>query len=130
VKVAVAIIVDQFDRVLITQRPLHASHGGFWEFPGGKLETNESAIEALKREIKEEVGLQVLEYHLLDEIKYQYPDKQVELIVFYVSQFSGEPFCLEGQLNMRWAAKQELNPGDFPLANQSIIEMLQHEAMV
>ncbi|MGL5741622.1 MAG: NUDIX domain-containing protein [Legionella sp.] len=63
--VAVSVILDAQQRILITQRPLHVPHGGCWEFPGGKVEQYELAHAALIREIQEEVGLEVHEYQLL-----------------------------------------------------------------
>lgn len=123
-KVAVAIITDEQNRILITQRPFHAPHGGLWEFPGGKLELNESAEEALLREIKEEVGLNILQHQLLGQINHQYPDKSVQLIVFLVTQFSGKASCLEGQLNMKWIEKDNLSCNDFPEANHRIIDLI------
>jgi len=123
-KVAVAVIVDEKQRILITQRPLHASHGGLWEFPGGKLESDETAEQALCREVQEEVGLTLLNWNLLTKITHHYPNKSVELIVFYINQFEGIAFCREGQLNMKWVEANQLNPTDFPEANQAILDLL------
>ena len=123
-KVAVAIITDKEQRLLIAQRPLHVPQGGLWEFPGGKLESNESAEDALVREIREEIGLEVLNARFLGEISHQYPDKKVELLVFHVSEFTGTPACLEGQLAVKWMDKEQLNPQDFPEANCAIFKLL------
>jgi 8-oxo-dGTP diphosphatase len=124
VKVAVAIIVDQQHRILLTQRSSHVPHGGYWEFPGGKLEANESAEYALIREIKEEVGLEILQHQYLGEIKHQYPDRSVQLLIFLVTKFSGSPACLEGQLNMKWVERADLNSDEFPEANQGIFDLI------
>lgn len=123
-KVAVAVIRDEHNRVLIAQRPLHASHGGFWEFPGGKLEADETAEQALIREVKEEIGVEVMEHQLLGEVHHQYPNKAVHLIVFYVTKFLGIPSCLEQQINMKWIEKQCLTPTDFPEANHKVLELI------
>jgi 8-oxo-dGTP diphosphatase len=123
-KVAVAIITDNKQRLLIAQRPLHVPQGGLWEFPGGKLEPGESAENALIREIREEIGLEVLNSHFLGEISHQYPDKKVDLLVFHVSEFSGTPACLEGQLAIKWMDREHLNPKDFPEANCAIFKLL------
>lgn len=123
-KVAVALITDEYHRLLVTQRPFHVPHGGCWEFPGGKLETTELAEEALIREVKEEVGLDIHQFISLGEINYQYPDKFVQLIIFHVTQFTGKPSCLEGQLDIKWVRKEELRPEDFPEANHRIFDMI------
>jgi 8-oxo-dGTP diphosphatase len=130
VKVAVAVLVDNQQRILITQRPLHASHGGFWEFPGGKLEPGERAEEALVREVKEEVGIEVHEYHYLGDVHHTYPDKSVQLIVFLVIDFSGKPMCKEGQLGMKWIRYSDLNVNDFPEANHAVLKMIQKSQML
>nr|MBN5935274.1 8-oxo-dGTP diphosphatase MutT [Legionella anisa] len=124
--VAVAVIVDEQQRILITQRPFHLPHGGFWEFPGGKLEVNEPPEAALIREIKEEIGIEVQHYKLLGEVKHQYSDKSVKLIIFLVSQYIGEPLCLEGQLAMKWVYQHELISEHFPEANREVIAMVQN----
>ncbi|PWY54431.1 8-oxo-dGTP diphosphatase MutT [Legionella qingyii] len=126
IEVAVAVIVDEQQRILITQRPFNVPHGGCWEFPGGKLEADEPSGSALIREIKEEVGLDVLQYKLLSEINHQYSDKEVKLIIFLVSQFAGAPSCLEGQLAMKWVYPHELNHEHFPEANRKVIAMVQN----
>ncbi|MFJ1267539.1 8-oxo-dGTP diphosphatase MutT [Legionella lytica] len=123
-KVAVAIIVDEQQRILVTQRPLHASHGGYWEFPGGKLEANELAEQALIREIKEEVGLDVLNHEFLGEVHHQYAKRSVQLLIFLVTQFSGNPICIEGQLAMKWIRQDELNPNEFPEANREVMQLI------
>ncbi|MDR3501630.1 MAG: 8-oxo-dGTP diphosphatase MutT [Legionella sp.] len=123
-KVAVAIIIDEQQRILVTQRPLHASHGGYWEFPGGKLEANELAEQALIREIKEEVGLDVLKHEFLGEVHHQYAERSVQLFIFLVTQFSGRPICIEGQLAMKWVRLSELNPDEFPEANREVMQLI------
>jgi 8-oxo-dGTP diphosphatase len=124
IRVAVAIIVDEDRRILITQRPLHSSHGGFWEFPGGKLEHHELPEHALIREVKEEVGLQVLNYRYLGEVNHAYSDKSVQLLIFLVTEFSGTPLCAEGQLALTWKKQSELNPNHFPEANREVIALI------
>lgn len=124
IKVAVAIIVDEQQRILVTQRPLHAPHGGYWEFPGGKLEAQELPEHALIREVREEVGLTILSHQFLGEINHQYSEKKVQLIIFLVTQFSGIPECIEGQLGMKWLKKSEFNPKDFPEANHKVIQLI------
>jgi 8-oxo-dGTP diphosphatase len=124
VKVAVAVIIDEQHRVLITQRPVHKPHGGRWEFPGGKLENDESAECALVREIREELGIDITQYQLLGEVHHQYPDNSVNLIIFLVTGFTGIPCCLEGQTNMQWVMAKNLNKSYFPEANHNILDLI------
>lgn len=123
-KVAVAIITDENNRILVTQRAMNVPQGGFWEFPGGKLEPQETPEQAMQREIQEELGIEVKEYSYLGHIEHQYPDKLVQLIVFHVSQFTGVPVCLAGQLGLQWLARKEFDPEQFPKANCAIFELL------
>lgn len=124
IKVAVAIILDSQQRILVTKRPLDVPQGGCWEFPGGKLEASETPEQALVREIKEEVGIEVKQCTLLGEIEHQYPGKLVQLIVFHVSEFSGTASCLEGQLDLQWVNRELLNADHFPDANKAIFNLL------
>jgi 8-oxo-dGTP diphosphatase len=119
---SLAVIIDDQQRILITQRPLDIPYGGYWEFPGGKLEFGESPEAALIREVREEVGLQVHQYLLLGDVNHQYQDKMVKLIIFLVDQFSGRAW----QLMMKWVCYTELNPALFPDANLEVIEIIKN----
>lgn len=123
-KVAVAVIVDTNNRILITQRPNHTSHGGFWEFPGGKLEDSETPLAALKREIFEEVGLTIIDAEFLTTIEETYNARQITLLVYYVTNFHGIAVRCESQLDLRWVAFDELNNYHFPRANEKITELM------
>lgn len=123
-RVAVAVIFDETGRVLLTQRPQHADHGGQWEFPGGKLEPGEEAVDALIREVREEVGLEVLNAEFLTDVVHSYGPKQVLLHVYYVNRFKGLPRKLESQIDLCWANLNELDSFDFPAANQKIFQHL------
>jgi 8-oxo-dGTP diphosphatase len=121
-KVAVALIFDAKQRVLITLRPSHASHGGLWEFPGGKVEAGEKATEALVREIREEVGLEILDYQFLTDLVHDYGSKTVQLFFYQVNVFRGEAQCCESQADLRWVPLNELEQYSFPEANLQIIQ--------
>ncbi|KTC95286.1 8-oxo-dGTP diphosphatase MutT [Legionella feeleii] len=123
-KVAVAIIFDQEQRVLITRRPVHAAHGGMWEFPGGKLEANELPEQALIREIKEEVGIDILDYRFLTEVTHSYDAQVVHLLVFIITCYEGKPSCRESQLALHWVGIEDLDNYQFPEANIEIIELI------
>jgi len=122
IEVAAAIIIAN-QSVLIAQRPLNKHKGGLWEFPGGKIESGESDLAALKREIAEEINLTIDEARLVEEIHYQYPEKEVVLKFFQVTQFYGDAKGLEGQ-PVRWVPIGDLEQFDFPEANQPIVEKL------
>lgn len=123
-RVAVGIITDIDQNILITRRPLDAPHGGCWEFPGGKLEANEEPINALIREIKEEVGLQVLNYRYLGEVNQSDDNHMISLLVYHVNQHQGEATRLENQMDLRWVGIEALNNFQFPAANHFIIKMI------
>jgi 8-oxo-dGTP diphosphatase len=128
IKVAVAVIFNEEGKVLITRRPIDAPHGGMWEFPGGKLEENEAPVEALMREVKEEVGVNILSYSFLGQINHSYEVKSVNLLVFCVHKYEGTACCLESQMDLRWVDLVDLSQYSFPKANIKIIELLdQHE---
>jgi len=124
VHVAVAIILNHNKEVLISLRAKTAHQGGLWEFPGGKLEQSETASEALKREIYEELKISILKASPFKKIKYQYTDKTVLLDVWVIKSFEGEPKGAEGQ-QIKWQAINSLQAVDFPAANRPIINSLQ-----
>lgn len=124
IRVAVGVVVDAEDRILITQRPLHKSHGGYWEFPGGKIEAGELAEQALARELLEEVDIQVHDSVWLGDFVHDYDQLRVHLDVFKISRFSGQALCLEGQGNLAWVRVGELGQYQFPAANYKIIDLI------
>ena len=106
-------------RFLIAQRPPGDSAAGLWEFPGGKLEQAETAADALKRELEEELGICVLATRPLLSSDYDYPDFGVRLHFLQVTGHSGEPVAREGQ-TLAWvdsdeAAARPFLPADAPL---------------
>ena len=120
---AVGVIV-RGDEIFITLRPDDVHQGGKWEFPGGKVEEGETVLQALKRELAEEVGITVNHSEPVIVITHDYGDKQVKLDVHRVNDFTGEPHGKEGQAS-RWVNVKSLNANDFPEANIPIISALQ-----
>ena len=123
VHVAVAVICNADGNILIAKRPEGVHQGGLWEFPGGKVEAGENLENALKRELFEELGIELKACEPLIEIHHNYPDKSVWLDVWRVTGFSGEAYGREQQ-PVRWVAPKALDDYEFPKANQPIIEVL------
>ncbi|VAW58113.1 hypothetical protein MNBD_GAMMA11-3064 [hydrothermal vent metagenome] len=123
IHVALAIIVNQQNEVLVSLRPENVHQGGLWEFPGGKVETEETVLDALKREISEELDIDIKKARPFKVIQYEYPDKSVSLNVWMVMSFVGKPRGGEGQ-QIKWQAIHQLNINEFPQANRSIIHSL------
>ncbi|MBE0490267.1 MAG: Nudix family hydrolase [Halomonas sp.] len=117
---AAAIISADGDQVLIARRPSNVDHGGLWEFPGGKLAPYETGLGGLKRELHEELGVEIKRAQPLIRIHHEYPDKHILLDVWQVHDFSGEPFGREGQA-VRWVPMNELVKYPFPAANLPIL---------
>jgi 8-oxo-dGTP diphosphatase len=109
--------------VLVTRRAPGAHQGGLWEFPGGKVEAEETLLEALARELREELGVRVVSTEPLMVLEHDYGDKQVRLDVHRVIRWSGEPRGLEGQ-PLAWQRPGQLRDWAFPAANQPILERL------
>jgi len=123
IHVAVGIVINQGKRILIAKRPENSHQGGLWEFPGGKVEDNETAFDALVREFREEVDLSISKASPFIKIKHDYSDKSVVLDVWQCEEFTGEAKGVEGQ-EVKWVAKTDLSNFSFPDANQAIIKKL------
>jgi 8-oxo-dGTP diphosphatase len=121
--VAAGVLRDGSGRVLIAQRPDGKHAAGFWEFPGGKIQSGESPLQALCRELAEEIGIQVSAATPLMSFRHDYPERVVELQVFEVSQYSGEPHGLEGQA-LRWVSVDALGSVGLLEADQPIAAVL------
>ncbi len=130
VHVVAAVIYDQHKaHILIAKRPDDKHQGGKWEFPGGKVEMNESPKQALQRELDEELGIRITSVKPLIHIQHEYPDKSVFLDVYEVDQFSGLDYFSdkavgnEGQ-TLCWVPTQQLSNFTFPEANLPILETI------
>jgi 8-oxo-dGTP diphosphatase len=117
--VAVGVIRNAEGDVLIAKRAKQLHQGGLWEFPGGKVKPEETVQQALKRELFEELGIIVGEARPLIRVHHDYPDRQVLLDVWQVSDFQGEPYGKELQ-PVRWVKKESLKEYRFPKANLPI----------
>lgn len=124
IHVAVAAIVNENREVLLALRQPHQHLGGLWEFPGGKVDADESIYDALVREITEELDLTISVAQPLIKVEHEYRDKSVLLDVWQVEAFVGTPKGKEGQ-QLRWCPISKLVVKDFPVANVPIISALQ-----
>jgi len=120
VHVAVGVIVNSAGEVLLAKRPEHVHQGGLWEFPGGKVEGDETVKQALARELAEELAILVKSCQPMICIQHHYGDKSVLLDVWKISGYEGTPIGNEGQV-VRWVAKEQLPSYSFPAANAPIV---------
>jgi mutator protein MutT len=119
----VAAIIHANGKILITRRPNHVHLPGLWEFPGGKVEANESLEAALRREIREELGIDI---DVLDEYfstEHHYADKSVRLHFFECTIRAGEPRALD-VAELRWVERRDLGAFSFPEADAELIARL------
>jgi len=123
IRVAVAVVINSDNKVLIAKRHQHLHQGGKWEFPGGKVEKDESAQDALIRELKEEVDLNIHDSIPMMVLDYDYGDKFVSLDVWIVKNFDGVARGAEQQ-EIRWVDIALVNEFNFPNANQPIVDSL------
>jgi len=121
--IVTAAVIRREESVLITRRPEGKPHGGMWEFPGGKLDGDESPRDCLRREIKEELGLEVLVGDILEITYYRYNSGPVLILAFECHPLAGEIRNIQ-VAEHRWVAPGELS--SFPLlpADHPIIETL------
>ena len=122
--VAAGILRDAAGRILITERLCDGPFNGLWEFPGGKIVAGETALEALRRELIEELGVELTAGKPFMDLHHEYPDRIVDLEFFEVSDWNGEPQGLEGQ-QIRWVAPAELDPTALLPADAPVVGALQ-----
>lgn len=119
--VAAIILNAQQDQIFITKRPEKLHKGGYWEFPGGKVELGESAEQGLIRELQEEIDITATEMSLFEHFDFDYPEKSLTFDFFTVTGFAGLPYGKEGQEG-KWVAISDLHGYTFPEANQPVLE--------
>jgi len=120
--VVVAAVIATGDRFLVTRRQKGVHLEGYWEFPGGKIDPDETHTAALQREIREELDASVDVGDLLQTTTHTYPEKTVTLY-FYRCRIAGAPHPLIGQ-EMKWVSRAELGTLNFPAADEELIKML------
>ena len=123
IDISIAIVKNRQNNFLISHRSDESHQGGKWEFPGGKVENQETPEAAMSRELFEEVGLTATQYHLFEKLFFDYGDKQLNLYFYLIEDFIGQACGKEGQ-PLQWVSKQQLANYEFPDANLSIIAKL------
>ena len=121
--VAVGAIVNARGEVLVARRAAYRHQGGRWEFPGGKVDAGETIRAALARELREELGIEVLAAEPLVAVRHAYAEQTVLLDVWLVTHWQGEAHGREQQ-PLRWLTADALEPREFPAANAAIIDAL------
>ncbi|MCX7122286.1 MAG: 8-oxo-dGTP diphosphatase MutT [Gammaproteobacteria bacterium] len=125
--IIIGILQNDQHEFCLAQRPAHVHLGGLWEFSGGKLEPGETPFEGLKRELAEELGIEVICAEPYLAFPYDYPTHKVYLDFWRVIEFKGKPHGHEGQ-PIRWVKKSDLTHYDTPEASQSLIDKLLSES--
>ncbi len=121
--VAAGVIRNADGLVLIAQRPAGRHLAGGWEFPGGKVAPGETPLEALRRELREEIGIEVLAAEPLVCYRHAYPERAVLLDVWQVREYAGEPRALEGQ-PLRWESVERLLDAGLLQADRPVVDAL------
>lgn len=121
-------LISQNGRYLIAKRKSHVHLGGLWEFPGGKREPDESLEGCLRRELREELGIEITAPVLFQIMRHDYPDHSIELYFYRCSIASGEVRSLDCDC-LAWVRPDELAGFDFPPADGALIRALQREPL-
>lgn len=119
IQVVCGVIMDSTGRYLVCLRKAGSHLGGLWEFPGGKVESGESAAEALARELREELGVEIAVGLEMESVVWDYGGKWIRLIPFRCTILSGTPRPLDHE-DIEWRAAEDLEtiewaPADLPI---------------
>ncbi|HGO5854436.1 TPA: 8-oxo-dGTP diphosphatase MutT [Mannheimia haemolytica] len=129
IQVSAGIIRNEFGQIYLTQRLEGQDFAQSLEFPGGKVYAEETPEEALKRELEEEIGIQVLSAFPYESFCFEYPTKVIEFFFYLVEEWINEPYGREGQEGF-WIAQSDLDEGAFPPANAELIKRLKAETRI
>jgi mutator protein MutT len=116
-------LVFRGGKLLITQRPPGSHLGGLWEFPGGKREAGESFEQCLRRELVEELGIEVQVHELVEEIVHHYPERSVHLKFYRCHWLRHEPRAILCH-DWKWIEPEQLADYPFPAADARLLEKL------
>jgi mutator protein MutT len=116
-------VIERDGRYLVARRQANAHLGGHWEFPGGKRERGESLEDCLRRELREELGIEITPPQHCQVVTHVYPDRTVELHFYRCAILSGQPQTLQCEA-FTWGTPDELAALPFPPADRPVIERL------
>ena len=122
----VAALIYRGEKFLICRRPLHKARGGLWEFVGGKVEQGETPEQALIRECREELAVEIAVQDVYCEVVHEYPDLTVRLTLYRAQLVAGEPVLLEHS-ELTWITPSEIKDYDFCPADVEILAKLTAE---
>ena len=125
----VAALIWQNGRFLICRRPAHKTRGLLWEFVGGKVEKGETKEQALVRECREELAVEIQVFDVYMQVVHPYPDMTVELTLFNAAIAAGKPQLLE-HCELAWITPQEIDRYDFCPADVEILAKLKADAAI
>jgi 8-oxo-dGTP diphosphatase len=119
-------LIDSDGRVLLAERPEGKIFAGYWEFPGGKIETGETPKAALVRELDEELGVDTKDSCLapLGFVSHPYDTHHMVLLLYVCRKWSGRPQPKEGG-QLKWVAPARLRDFEMPPANKELISVIQ-----
>ena len=124
-RIGVAIIRDRQGKILIDRRRQEGEMGGLWEFPGGKIEKNETVEECISREIKEELALEIAVGKCLTVVNHTYSAFEITLFVHECQYLGGKPQPIACE-DICWVNLEEIDRYNFPEANREIIATLKN----
>ncbi|MEN9839300.1 MAG: hypothetical protein RL177_779 [Bacteroidota bacterium] len=125
-RIVVGIVSDGDGKLLISRRPDSAMLGGLWEFPGGKVEAGESDEQALARELREELGIEIGDATAFHTLNHAYSHFRITLAAYKCRLISGEPKPLASK-ELKWVSVDDLESFPFPKANRTLTLALRDE---
>ena len=126
-KIVVSIaLINEVNEILLSKRPINKHLEGYWEFPGGKIETNESPEQALIREIKEELNIDINNKCIapLSFSEFDYKEFQLLLLLYVCRRWEGDPMSMENN-ELKWVKPNMLRKYKMPPADDSLIYCVQ-----
>ncbi len=124
--VVAGILINSHNQVLLAKHMSSNFYNDSWEFPGGKVEIDEKAFDALSRELKEELGIETINASQFMKVQYEYKDKKISIKFFIIRNWHNEPLGLEGQ-ELIWVSLYSLDEYKFLPANTSVVKALKNK---